>query len=66
MKSLLRVIAMALVIFGTIWALQGLGILMWPPQGFMLAQREWGVYGALLAGFGVLVWVISGRFDPRR
>lgn len=66
MKLLVRIIAMALVIFGIIWSLQGLGILMWPPQSFMLAQREWGLYGALVAGFGVLVLLLSARIGPRR
>lgn len=64
MKRLLRIIAMALFLVGVMWALQGLGILMWPPQSFMLAQREWGLYGALVAGFGVLLWLVSGRVGP--
>ncbi|MEM7690416.1 MAG: hypothetical protein AAF291_15475 [Pseudomonadota bacterium] len=65
MKLLVRIIAMALIVFGVMWSLQGLGILMWPPQSFMLAQREWGLYGALTAGFGVLVLLISARLGPR-
>ncbi|MEM6856320.1 MAG: hypothetical protein AAF559_00490 [Pseudomonadota bacterium] len=64
MKRLLRIIAVALIVFGTLWALQGLGILMWPPQSFMLAQREWGLYGAITAGFGVAVLLVSARFGP--
>ncbi|MEL6738180.1 MAG: hypothetical protein AAFO28_04595, partial [Pseudomonadota bacterium] len=62
---LFRVIAVALIVFGTLWALQGLGILMWPPQSFMLAQREWGLYGALTAGFGVVLLLVSARLGPR-
>ena len=65
MKRFARVIGMALLIFGTMWSLQGLGILMWPPQSLMLAQREWGLYGALTAGFGLLILVISGRLGPK-
>lgn len=65
MKRLIRVIAVALIVFGTLWALQGLGVLMWPTQSFMLAQREWGLYGALTAGFGVVLFLVSGRFGPR-
>ena len=63
MKPLARIIAMALIVFGTMWALQGLGILMWPPQSFMLAQSEWGLYGALTAGLGVVIWLVSARLD---
>ncbi|MEO0698411.1 MAG: hypothetical protein AAFY81_01690 [Pseudomonadota bacterium] len=65
MKRLFRIIAVALIVFGTLWALQGLGILMWPPQSFMLAQREWGLYGALTAGFGVMLLFVSARLGPR-
>lgn len=65
MKTLVRIIAIALVVFGTIWSLQRLGILMWPPQSFMLAQREWGLYGAIVAGLGALLLVVAGRVGPR-
>ena len=65
MKRFLRIIAMALFGFGIMWSLQGLGILMWPPDSFMLAKREWGLYGAIVAAFGVLLWVISARIGPR-
>lgn len=37
---------------GTMWALQGLGILNWPAQSFMLAQRQWAVYGGVTAVIG--------------
>ena len=65
MKTLVRIIAMVLIVFGILWSLQGLGILMWPPQSFMLAQREWGLYGAIVAGLGALLLVVSGRVGPR-
>jgi len=65
MKLLMRTIAMALIVFGVMWSLQGLGILMWPPQSFMLAQREWGLYGALVAALGALLFLISARIGPR-
>lgn len=65
MKRLMRIIAMALVVFGVMWSLQGLGILMWPAGSFMLAQREWGLYGAIVAGFGALLWLLSARIDRK-
>ena len=65
MKRIAQIIAVALIVFGSLWALQGLGIVMWPPQSFMLAQREWGLYGALTAGFGVVMLFVSARFGPR-
>jgi len=65
MKLLAQIIGMALVVFGTMWALQGLGILMWPPQSFMLASREWGLYGAITAAMGVVVLLLSARFGRK-
>ena len=49
-----------LIAFGTIWALQGLGILNWPRESVMLAQREWAVYGALTAAAGAVMVLASG------
>lgn len=47
-----------LMALGALWALQGLGIIQWPPQSAMLAQREWALYGAIAAGIGaVLCWM---------
>jgi hypothetical protein len=47
-----------LIVMGTMWALQGAGLLMWPAESFMLAEREWAIYGTLTAGLGaVLVWI---------
>ena len=66
MKLFARIIGMALLVFGVLWALQGMGILMWPPESFMLAQREWGLYGSITACFGVLVLLLSSRLGPRR
>lgn len=57
-RLIFQALGTALIVFGILWALQGLGILMWPADSFMLAQREWGLYGAIAAGIGaVLVWV---------
>lgn len=65
MKLLVQIIAKALIVFGILWSLQGLGILMWPPQSFMLAQREWGLYGAITAGLGVVILLLTSRIGPR-
>lgn len=50
-----------LVAFGTIWALQGLGWLDWPAGSFMLARREWALYGALTATAGLAVIFVAQR-----
>ena len=55
-----QVLGAALVISGILWALQGLGILMWPQDSFMLGMREWALYGAIAAAIGILlIWAGS-------
>lgn len=55
-------IAALMVISGLFWALQGLGIIMWPPESFMLAERKWTLYGLLWAtGWAGLIWVLRTR-----
>lgn len=66
MKMLLQIIGIALLISGVLWALQGMGVLMWPPQSFMLAQREWALYGLITAALGLTILVLSARFGPKR
>lgn len=57
-RFLLQVLGLALVLSGGLWALQGLGIVMWPAESFMLAQSEWAIYGTITAAIGVvLIWL---------
>jgi hypothetical protein len=54
---MLKLAGAFLIVMGTIWALQGLGVLNWPPSSYMIAQREWALYGAVTAVIGaVLLW----------
>ena len=56
-KALALVAGVVLLAFGLLFAGQGLDIILWPASSFMLAQREWAVYGALIALAGVaLLW----------
>ncbi|MCP5380513.1 MAG: hypothetical protein H6915_06560 [Novosphingobium sp.] len=62
LRYLLQVLGIALFLSGGLWALQGLGIVMWPAESFMLAQREWALYGSLTAALGVaLFWLARTR-----
>lgn len=61
----LQAIGAALVVSGTMWALQGLGILMWPARSFMLAQREWAIYGVIAVLIGAVMMIIAHRIKPR-
>jgi len=64
-RNVLRLLYMAfavlMVISGLFWALQGLGIIMWPPESFMLADPHWTLYGLIWAvAWGGLIWVLRG------
>ena len=61
---MLRAAGMFLVALGLIWMLQGAGLLDWPANSFMLAERSWITRGLLTAaaGAGLLGWSLrSGR-----
>ncbi|MEO6153715.1 MAG: hypothetical protein ABIT09_09745 [Croceibacterium sp.] len=61
MRTVLTVLGVALVLAGGLWALQGLGLVMWPAESFMLAHRQWALYGAITVAIGLLlIWL------PRR
>jgi len=51
-QIVLKLIGGLLIVFGIIWTLQGLGLLLWPADSFMLARSEWAVYGGLIAVAG--------------
>ena len=58
LRFILQVFGVALVLSGGLWALQGLGIVMWPAESFMLAQSEWAIYGSITVVIGlVLIWL---------
>lgn len=46
---------MFLVAMGTLWTLQGAGLLDWPRDSIMLAQDEWVSCGGITAGVGALI-----------
>lgn len=61
LKLLLSGFGVAFVVLGGIWALQGAGILTWPADSFMLADRSWVLYGAITAAIGVVLVLVSTR-----
>lgn len=58
MRALALLVGLVLLAFGLLFAAQGAGLVMWPADSFMLAQRQWVLYGAILAvaGIGVIWW----------
>lgn len=56
MRLVSSLIGVAMIAVGIIWILQGLNLAF--RVGFMVGDRHWTVYGALLAlvGTGQLIW----------
>ena len=61
LRVLTQILGVALVLAGGLWALQGLGLVMWPAESFMLAERQWAVYGAITVGIGALLFWWGSR-----
>jgi hypothetical protein len=53
MRIITRIIAILLIVIGSIWFLQGINVL---PGSFMTGQIRWAVYGgiAMVVGIGLL------------
>lgn len=57
MRVILQILGVLLILSGGLWALQGAGLVMWPASSFMLAQREWVLYGLITVAIGAaLLW----------
>ena len=61
LRFILQVLAVALVLAGGLWTLQGLGLVMWPAESFMLAERKWALYGAITVVIGIVLWRVATR-----
>lgn len=66
----LRIIAFVFgvlaIAMGVLWVGQGTGVLLWPEDSFMLADRAWAVRGAVLAAVGcILLWLVLRRNGGR-
>jgi hypothetical protein len=55
MRIVLNIVGVVLVLFGSIWFLQGINVL---PGSFMTGQTRWAVRGGIAAAAGlvILVW----------
>lgn len=58
MRAVRLIIGLLMAAMGGLWFLQGAGIVHWPASSFMLDQRIWMLWGALLAlaGLAVAFW----------
>ena len=61
MKVVSTLLGLAMICFGGIWILQGLGLAF--QVGFMAGDPTWALYGAILAAFGIgqAYWSVTRR-----
>jgi hypothetical protein len=60
MRMLLSALGILMILAGLLFSLQGLGIIRWPADSFMVGVSDWVWRGALLAlGGALLLW--AGR-----
>jgi hypothetical protein len=62
MRIVSSLIGLAMVAIGTVWMLQGLDLAF--RVGFMVGDKHWTVYGAIMALFGVAQVVWSNSRSP--
>jgi hypothetical protein len=60
-RLVLQILGVAALLVGALWIGQGLGLVMWPASSFMLEQRQWAIYGAIVALIGALLLWQAGR-----
>lgn len=61
MRFVFMVFGVALMLSGGLWALQGLGLVMWPAESFMLAEQRWALYGTITFLIGLLLFWKAAR-----
>lgn len=61
MPFVLKVLGVAMMLSGGLWALQGLGLVMWPAESFMLAERQWALYGTITFLIGAFLFWRGAR-----
>lgn len=64
-RNLLAFAGLLAILLGVLWTLQGLGLLKWPPESFMIADRTWAIRGAVLAVVGAIL-VAGVRMVPEK
>jgi hypothetical protein len=61
---LLRIAGIVSLLMGLLWIGQGLGLIRWPAESFMIDVRPWALRGLLLALFGIVLLLLP-RFLRR-
>lgn len=58
MKVVLLIAGLLLAAMGSLWFLQGLGVVAWPQESFMINDARWVWYGGatVAAGVALIIW----------
>ena len=59
MRNLLIILGIIAILIGALWIGQGAGFIMWPQSSFMLQQKQWAYYGAVLAILGMAILIYA-------
>ena len=56
------ILVLGILVFaaGTLFALQGAGVVNWPHESTMIGHRDWIEYGVVIAIIGVML-IFTGR-----
>lgn len=58
MRIAMRILGVLLLIFGSVFFLQGINVI---PGSFMTGQTRWAVYGGLLVAAGIGLLIAANR-----
>jgi hypothetical protein len=57
MRRALLIVGFLALAVGLLWIGQGTGVVAWPKTSFMIDEIQWALYGAMLAGLGLIfIW----------
>ena len=61
MRAAVTIFGILVLLMGLLWIGQGTGYIQWPETSFMIDQRIWALWGALLAVVGIVLIRIGRR-----
>ena len=61
MKTLHLLLGVLALAVGLLFAGQGVGLIRWPAESFMVGQPQWIVYGGAIALAGLFLIVLARR-----
>ncbi|MBL0928759.1 MAG: hypothetical protein IBJ15_01345 [Alphaproteobacteria bacterium] len=65
LKGIMAMVGIAAAMMGALFMFQGLGIVRWPSDSFMIGDRNWVAYGLMIALAGGLMILFANR-PPER